>query len=164
MWYVDRDGEEVPVSARPEGEGLVVKVGAWEAPVRAQPLGRNLFEVEIRGRRMVVYRAGDRLEILAPFRAWLRPVPLSSVPRAFRNQRKGPARQRLVAPMTGRVVEVHVAAGQTVEEGTLLLVMEAMKMRNELRAPFSGKVLRVEVEEGSVVNRGDLLVEMESAA
>ncbi len=164
MWYVDRDGEEVPVSARPEGDGLVVKVGEWEAPVRAQPLGRNLFEVEIKGRRMVVYRAEDRLEILAPFRAWLRPIPLSSVPRAFRARQKEPARQRLLAPMTGRVVEVHATPGKTVKEGELLLVMEAMKMRNELRAPFSGQVLRVEVEEGSVVNRGDLLVEIEGSA
>jgi len=162
MWYVDREGEEIPVSARPEGEGLVVKVGTWEARIRVQPLGRNLYEVEIQGRRMVVYRAEDRLEILTPFRAWLRPVPLSSVPRAFRDQRKARARERLQAPMTGRVVEVHAAPGQMVQEGALLLVMEAMKMRNELRAPFSGRVLQVAVEEGSVVNRGDLLVEMES--
>lgn len=161
MWYVEREGEEIPVHLRPEGEGFRARVGSFEAPVRIKALKPDFFEVEIGERRMVVFRTPECLEILAPFRAWLRPLPLSSVPRAFRNLRQAPSRLRITAPMTGRVVEVNVRPGEDVMEGDLLLVMEAMKMRNEIRAPVTGKVLRVEVEEGSVVDRGDLLVEIE---
>ncbi len=162
MWYVERGGEEVKVEARREGEGLRVRVGDWEERVHVIPLGRGVYQVEMGNRRLVVYRGGDRLEVLAPFRAWVQPVELASLPRAFRRARKGPHRQRMQAPMSGRVVEVHVVPGQEVEEGALLMVMEAMKMRNEIRAPFSGTVVRVDVAEGEVVDRGKVLLEIEA--
>ncbi len=59
--------------------------------------------------------------------------------------------QRVLAPMPGRVVRVLVSAGEIVEAGRGLLVVEAMKMQNEIRAPKSGKVERVLVSEGQTV-------------
>jgi acetyl/propionyl-CoA carboxylase alpha subunit len=66
--------------------------------------------------------------------------------------------QRLVAPMPGRVVAVHVRSGDRVEPGAPLLVLEAMKMENEFRAAVEGTVTQVTVEPGQAVNAGDLLV------
>ena len=65
-------------------------------------------------------------------------------------------RQRLVAPMPGKIVRVLVAAGQQVSAGQGLLVIEAMKMQNEIRSPKSGTVEKL-VGEGQTVNAGEVL-------
>ena len=71
----------------------------------------------------------------------------------------GPA--PLVAPMPGLVVRVNVAAGDAVQPGQALVVMEAMKMENELRASASGTVKAVRAVPGQAVEKGAVLVEME---
>ncbi len=68
----------------------------------------------------------------------------------------GPADIRAIIP--GRIAAVRVTAGEIVQAGETLLVVEAMKMQNELRAPRSGTVERVAVGEGQTIERGDLLV------
>jgi biotin carboxyl carrier protein len=68
----------------------------------------------------------------------------------------GPAEIRAIIP--GRVAAVRVAAGDSVDAGATLLVVEAMKMQNELRAPRAGTVTRVAVGEGQTIDAGDLLV------
>jgi glutaconyl-CoA decarboxylase len=60
--------------------------------------------------------------------------------------------------MPGTILKVNVAAGQTVKEGDLLVVLEAMKMENEIFAPKGGTVSQVLVEKGASVNTGDVLV------
>lgn len=64
----------------------------------------------------------------------------------------------ITAPMTGRVVRVDVQPGQEVQEGQVLLVIEAMKMENEIVAPRAGKVKEVAVAPGARVSEGDLLL------
>ncbi len=66
--------------------------------------------------------------------------------------------QEIAAPMPGRIVKVLVEAGQKVEAGQGLLVIEAMKMQNELRAPRPGRVERVFVQEGLGVETGSRLL------
>jgi biotin carboxyl carrier protein len=66
--------------------------------------------------------------------------------------------QRVLAPMPGKVVRVLVAAGDQVEVGRGLVVVEAMKMQNEIRAPKSGRIERVLVVEGQPVRTQDALV------
>jgi pyruvate carboxylase subunit B len=72
---------------------------------------------------------------------------------------KGPP--RLVAPMPGLIVRVHVQPGDQVAAGQGLVVMEAMKMENELRVQVAGRVKTVLVAPGSVVEKGALLIELE---
>jgi len=67
----------------------------------------------------------------------------------------------LRAPMPGRVVQVLVAAGEVVERGAPVLIIEAMKMENELHAPVAGVVERVSVVEGEAVDAGQTLLEIE---
>jgi biotin carboxyl carrier protein len=68
----------------------------------------------------------------------------------------GPVEVRAIIP--GRVVAVSVAAGDSVEAGQQVLVVEAMKMQNELRAPREGSVEHVGVAVGDTIEVGDLLV------
>lgn len=64
------------------------------------------------------------------------------------------------APMPGSVLEVKVKAGDTISEGDVLLVLEAMKMENELTASQGGTVAEVLVKKGDTVNSGDPLIVM----
>jgi biotin carboxyl carrier protein len=66
-------------------------------------------------------------------------------------------RQPVVAPMPGKVVRVLVAAGEAIEAGQGIAVVEAMKMQNEVRSPKTGSVERVFVAEGQTVNAGEVL-------
>lgn len=82
-------------------------------------------------------------------------------PRAWRGRRHGAleaeGRQQIVAPMPGKIVRVLVQAGEKVQAGQGLLVVEAMKMQNEIRSPKNGTVERLLVKEGQPVNAGEIL-------
>ena len=71
------------------------------------------------------------------------------------------ASKDLRAPMPGKVLEVLVEEGQTVQEGDAMLVLEAMKMENVLRAGASGVVAAIGVEAGKAVEKEAVLISME---
>jgi glutaconyl-CoA decarboxylase len=60
--------------------------------------------------------------------------------------------------MPGKIWKLHVREGDTVSEGQLVLILEAMKMENEIFAPAAGKVVQITCSEGASVNTGDVLV------
>ena len=70
----------------------------------------------------------------------------------------------LTAPMNGSIVRVLVDAGQQVEAGTALVVLEAMKMEHSIRATHAGTVKALYCSEGEMVSEGTVLVELEEAS
>jgi biotin carboxyl carrier protein len=64
----------------------------------------------------------------------------------------------LKAPMPGMVVSVPVSEGQKVETGSVLLILESMKMQNELRAPRPGLIARLRVKPGDRVEQKQTLL------
>jgi len=67
----------------------------------------------------------------------------------------------VTAPLTGRIVEVAVRAGETVQAGQRLLVLEAMKMEHTLTAPIAGVVAEVCAQAGGQSAKGALLLRIE---
>ena len=65
------------------------------------------------------------------------------------------------APMPGKVIALNVKAGDTVEKGQVVAVMEAMKMEHSLTAPRDGVVEAVGAEIGAQVPEGEVLVALE---
>jgi geranyl-CoA carboxylase alpha subunit len=80
-------------------------------------------------------------------------------------RRKGAAAGdgRLVAPMNGRVVAVPAKAGERIEAGQPLVVLEAMKMEHSLTLDFSARIASLHVAAGAQVAPGQLLAEFEAA-
>jgi biotin carboxyl carrier protein len=72
------------------------------------------------------------------------------------------AEQDVRALMSGRVIEVAVEPGESVEKGTLLLVIEAMKMQNEIRAERPCLIQKVAVRAGETVEGGATLLTVQS--
>ena len=62
------------------------------------------------------------------------------------------------APMPGNILKVNVKAGDKVKSGTVLVVLEAMKMENEIFAPKAGTVAAVNVAKGQSVDTGATMV------
>ena len=65
------------------------------------------------------------------------------------------------APLPGTVVEVFIKAGEKVEAGQVILIIEAMKMKNSIRSVFSGMVSEVLVSAGQSVAHKQALIEFE---
>ena len=61
------------------------------------------------------------------------------------------------APLAGNIFKILVNTGELVEEGDVLVIMEAMKMETEIRAPKSGTVQTVNIKEGDAVSVGQSL-------
>ena len=70
-------------------------------------------------------------------------------------------RQEIAASMPGKVIRILVAAGETVEEGQGLVVVEAMKMQNEMKSPKSGRVAEVRARPDATVAAGEILIVVE---
>ena len=70
-------------------------------------------------------------------------------------------KSRLVSPMPGKVVKINVKEGEEVEEGTIMMVVEAMKMENNIVASGKAKVKKILVAEGQMVDNKMQLIELE---
>ena len=71
---------------------------------------------------------------------------------------------KLRAPMDGRIVTIKVAAGDKVNRGQTLIVLEAMKIQHQLKAALDARIESVSVQEGQQVSNRTVLVTMDLAA
>ena len=126
-------------------------------------LNKRVYEVEVEeGSAMLV----DEYELAAPAApaapapvAAAAPAAAAAAPAAAAPAAAGLAAGTVVeAPMPGNVLKINVAQGQTVKEGDVLLVLEAMKMENEITATKSGTVAQIVTAKGAVVETGSPLV------
>jgi biotin carboxyl carrier protein len=160
------EGEELALDVRREGERVSAEVGGRRYELDARRLGAGEYLLLHEGR---VYEcrvgAGGRagaFEVHVGERAY--EVALAD-PKRLAGARSAAAqdagRAQLVAQMPGRVVRVLVEAGQEVEAGQPVVVVEAMKMQNEMKSPKAGTVADLRAQTGDTVNAGDILVVIE---
>ncbi|TWU37244.1 acetyl-CoA carboxylase biotin carboxyl carrier protein subunit [Novipirellula artificiosorum] len=71
------------------------------------------------------------------------------------------SRGSITSPMAGVILSIDVEEGESVEDGQLLLVLEAMKMENQIIAPAAATVKSLLVAVGESVQDGQVLVELE---
>jgi biotin carboxyl carrier protein len=68
---------------------------------------------------------------------------------------------KILAVIPGTIQEVMKAEGDAVAAGESMLILEAMKMRNEIKAPRQGRIKKINVSQGEQVAKSHLLVELE---
>ncbi len=89
--------------------------------------------------------------------------PAPSAPAPAPAPKAGPAGAggSVASPIAGTVVEIKCKPGESVSEGQVLLVIEAMKMKTSIAAPTSGKVKSIPIAVGDTVRESQTLVEFE---
>jgi biotin carboxyl carrier protein len=162
---LDGTPREVEVEDLAAGS-LRLKIGEDRFEVDVRRVGRSSFSIIIDSQSFDVDVAYDGDGVVLASRGVTTRVTLEDVARrslrgpiAARAQMTGKA--ELKAMMPGRVVNVLVKAGDQVEAGQGVIVIEAMKMENELKSPKAGKVIDLKVEAGQTVEKGELLIIIE---
>ena len=163
------DGEKFALEVRSEGERVVAEVDGRRYEIDARRLGAGEYLL-VNEARVYECRVGqargaqERGALKVAVGASEYNVALSD-PKRLRGARAADGheggRAQIVAPMPGKVVRVLVEAGQAVEAGQGVVVVEAMKMQNELKSPKTGIVSELRAEMGATVNAGDVLVVIE---
>jgi len=79
----------------------------------------------------------------------------------FRNREnwQRPDERKVHAVIPGNIQRIMVSEGDEVSPGTPMLILEAMKMRNEVVSPLQGIIRKIHVSEGDMVPKAQLLVE-----
>ncbi len=150
---VEVSGDSVRLNGEPIGATLI---GIPQTPLKQLVLNG-------RARTFAMLRSDGGWSVQASGRAWLVTVEDERTRqlRELTGQRGGYAAGGLIrAPMPGLVVRVEVEAGQRLEEGAGVVVLEAMKMENEITTSGPGVVKAIHVEAGQAVEKGAPLVEV----
>ena len=153
------DDDEILVEYRAgRNDTFAVTIGEADSAVVVYDVNASDIDLEIDGRRV-------KASVTPRDNRWLvhgpgGDVELQELSRFPSNERAAIA-GGLVAPMPGNVTAIHVAEGDTVEDGQLLLILEAMKMEHRITAPMAGAVKQLLVDQGDQVDNGALLVVLE---
>ncbi len=140
--FLENRGNPDAFEPAPSGQELVAR----------KPGEKESYTVTVAGSEYVVEVAdgGDLTGI--------KPVAVAASTSAAAPAAAAGEGEPMPAPLAGNIWKVHVQVGDRVEEGDLLLILEAMKMETEVRAPNSGHVTSVDVSEGDSVQVGDTLL------
>ncbi len=170
-----RDAAFAPEVSGREGEPFDVHTRWIETefvndlkPFAAPAPGGEAEEEDATGRETVVVEVGGkRLEVSLPSSLGM-PLARAAVEGGARKPRRKAAKKSgtavsgdaLASPMQGTIVKVAVEEGQQVEEGELIIVLEAMKMEQPLNAHRAGTVKDLNAEIGAAVTAGGVICEI----
>ncbi|HLT03529.1 MAG TPA: biotin/lipoyl-containing protein, partial [Pseudomonas sp.] len=125
-----------------------------QTPALSEPGKPEVYTVDVNGKSFVVQVSdGGDIEGIKPLNGAASPVAAASAPEAL------PASgEPQPAPLAGNIFKVLVQPGQLVQEGDLVVILEAMKMETEIRAFKAGTVASVDVKVGDAVAVGNPLL------
>jgi biotin carboxyl carrier protein len=150
--------EIITLHIEPQAGGYRVTIGARIYDVQIDQTRAPEIVLTINGQRLTAYVAGDQTARYVSLNGDVFELKKPEMRRTRRQRHQG--EDNLTASMPGQITQVLVNAGDSVQRGQPLIVLEAMKMEIKIAAPHDGRVVRVLVEPGQVVDRGQGLIEM----
>ena len=120
-------------------------------------LNGRTYEVEVEAGQAMLLSEYEAVAPAAPAPA-AAPAAPAAAPAAAAAPAVTGAGEPVTAPMPGTILKVNVTQGQAVKAGTVLCILEAMKMENEIMTSKDGTVTQVLVSKGSTVDTGAPLV------
>ncbi|MDT0342305.1 acetyl/propionyl/methylcrotonyl-CoA carboxylase subunit alpha [Streptomyces litchfieldiae] len=156
-----REGEPFSVHTRWIETEFTAEIPPFDATASADAEETNARET------VVVEVGGKRLEVSLPATLAM-PLARAAVAGGARPARRKPVKrggsgaagETLASPMQGTIVKVAVEEGQRVEEGELVIVLEAMKMEQPINAHRSGTVVDLKADVGASVSSGAVICEI----
>ena len=106
----------------------------------------DLWKVEVGGKEFSITLEGDSGQ--------------GTTPRKPRGSRKGVVSGVVSSPIPGKIVSISQAVGEAVDEGDVLMVLEAMKMQNEIKASVDGVISEIKCNAGERVEANVPLLEI----
>jgi 3-methylcrotonyl-CoA carboxylase alpha subunit len=158
-----RQGDQhTKIAAKNTADGWLLSGGGDFLSCRGSLRESCEIHAQIGERRVhaTVVAAGERRQVFFEGRTWA----LTRVDNLYTGGEGEDHSGSLRAPMPGKIVALLAQAGATVEKGTPLLVMEAMKMEHTIAAPCKGVLKSFHCSPGDQVNDGIELVEFEAAS
>ncbi|MBB3183782.1 oxaloacetate decarboxylase alpha subunit [Halomonas fontilapidosi] len=152
----NRDNPEAfePAPQAPDTSATLPAKAEAKAPAvqAAAPAGPETYTVKVNGKAYVVEVAeGGEIGEVKEQGGGAQPAPAEAAPSSG---------EAITAPLAGNIFKVNVREGDSVEEGDVVIILEAMKMETEVRASGAGTVSAVKVSEGDSVAVGDTLIEL----
>ena len=122
-------------------------------------LNGRKYEVEVeQGEATAVYLGEEQTVAAAAPAAEPAPVPqqVREAARPAKSAKKGDG-DPVRCPMPGTILDVRASVNQSVQEGDVLFILEAMKMENEIVAPRAGKITSILTNKGASVQTDQVL-------
>jgi acetyl-CoA carboxylase biotin carboxylase subunit len=162
---VDVEGRHVPISIT-DAEARKIKGSVDGKPFTAEFIARDGHQLKImlNGRTEVIYcSVNDEQRTIVNFHglnfSCFRTDQLNDT-LDYSRKNETNDKMTLISPMPGKVLKINVKEGDEVKEGTVMIVVEAMKMENNITATAKAKVKKILVTEGEMVDNKMQLIEL----
>jgi oxaloacetate decarboxylase alpha subunit len=141
--FLENRGNSDAFEPVPTGIPMVQKPALQSVPAD----DKGVYTISVNGQSYVVeVQTGGDLSNITPVAS----APVSTAPPA-------PQGEVIKAPLAGNIFKVNVNVGEHIQQGDVILILEAMKMETEIRAPKAGTITMISISEGDSVAVGDAL-------
>jgi len=152
-------GKLYPVNITRDGEGFKVIIGENEYTVGYKALGEGFATLTIDGKQIKcnISTEGNQRHIFIGGDVYR----FNKVESGAGSADFGELPSNITSPISGKVTAVGAEPGSEVDEGHVILTIEAMKMEYQIKAPYSGRIEAIHFKPGDQVDIGAVLVDME---
>ena len=154
------DGETLSASLEKSQTGFVVKSN--EKEFTFEPAGENLYHITVNGTKHLAAVVSSQGKYFIDIDSMLFEItdPQADSVDGGTGGHVG-EKNKIFAPMPGKVVKLLVAVGDEVEAKHPMVVVEAMKMENQVNSLAKGKVIAINFAEGDQVDTENPIIELE---
>jgi len=136
------------------------KINSNDYDVAIDEIVENIAHIQVNGEKYEV-ELEKKAEKPAPIIRKSRPAVAKNEPVQPKSSSSSGSVKAINSPLPGNILDVKVSEGDKVTKGTVVMIMEAMKMENNIVSEFDGVVASVKVKTGQSVLQNDVLIEIE---